>query len=81
MIDRKKYLEMCQYCSVFLKNKRREEIPNDFLVIHNGSTYYPMSYSVSFDENGKTIHKVKIHDMKANSMIECLLSQIELKEN
>lgn len=80
MIDRKKYLELCQFCSSFLKTQKPDEIPGKYLVSYDGLDYYPVSYILEFDEYGIPVHKCIIHDIKANSHIKCLLSKIELKE-
>lgn len=80
MIDRKTYLEMCQICAVIIARDGIMEIPRNLLVKYKGIEYYPVSYSLSFDENGKPEHRATFHDLKANSISGCLLSELEKVE-
>lgn len=41
-------------------------------------TQYPVSYSL--DGNGKAEHRAIFHDLKANSISGCLLSELEKVE-
>ena len=80
MIDRKTYLEMCQACAVVVARNGLSEIPQNLLVKHKGIKYYPVSYTMSFDENGNAQHSATFHDLKANSISGCLLSELEKVE-
>lgn len=81
MMDRKTYLEMCQACSVFVARNGKDQIPDSLLVEYNGHCYYPISYSLSFDKDGNTIHRATLHDLHANSINGCLLTELSKKEN
>ena len=80
VIDRKTYLEMCQMCAVIIARDGVPQLPRNLLVKHNGIEYYPISYSLSFDGNGKAEHRAIFHDLKANSISGCLLSELEKVE-
>ena len=80
MIDRKIYLQMCQMCAVVIARDGASKIPRNLLVKYNGIEYYPISYSLSFDENGRAEHRATFHDLKANSVNGCLLSELERAE-
>jgi hypothetical protein len=45
----------------------------------DGIGYYPIEYRLGFDGEGKSVHRAVLHDMKANSIINCSLE--EVKEN
>lgn len=68
MIDRKKYIEMCQRNSVSPKSE---------VVLYNGARYYPVFYKMWFDDRGQIKNVAHLMDEKANSRIEVLLSDIE----
>ena len=79
MIERKIYLEMCQAVSVILGNRTANEIPESLMVVYDGHDYYPLAYSLSFDNNGNAVHRAMLHDRYANSINGCLLSELNLK--
>ena len=67
MIERRKYLEMCQRNSVE---------PNSVTVSYNGVRYFPFGYEMRFDEKGNTKNIAVIKSMKANSVIYARLDSI-----
>jgi hypothetical protein len=69
-VERKRYLELCQ---------RNAVQPKSVVVWFDGIGYYPIEYRLCFDNTGKTIHRAVLHDIKANSVINCPLE--EVKEN
>ena len=77
-MDRTEYLNMCQKVSTLKKGLYgvRENVPPDLLVKHNGVVYYPQAYELAFD-NGKTIHKAILHNLKANSISYVDLAKVE----
>lgn len=79
MIDRKTYLEMCQAVAVILGNRTANEIPESLMVVYDCHDYYPLSYSLSFDQSGNAVHRATLHDRYANSINGCLLSELNLK--
>ena len=77
MIERKTYLEMCQKVSVIPSGvfRIKQNVPDDLKVVHNGIAYYPISYTLSFD-NGRPTHTATLHDLKANSIINANLETV-----
>lgn len=83
-MDRKQFLELCQKCSVLPDGTLRvkQNVPDDCKVIFDGIVFYPVAYKISFSNDGKPQHIAIIHDLKANSVVECDLNKIKLfKEN
>lgn len=80
-MDRKLYLELCQKVSILNNGvcNIKENVPKEFKVVYNDIVYYPVAYELSF-ENGQTIHKAILHDLKANAIIECNLERVEKYE-
>lgn len=58
------------------KGDLRINLPNDYKVMFRGITYYPQSYEMSFDVDGNPINLAVLHDLKANSIVRCLLEQV-----
>lgn len=81
MIDRRTYLEMSQAVSVILARGGKQNIPESLLVVLDGIKYYPLSYSLSFDGDGNAVHRAVLHDLHANSINGCLLSELNFFEN
>lgn len=76
MIDRTKYLQMCRDCAMLsVKNN----VPDNLLVMYGGIEYYPVSYTLAFENTGATRHIATIHDLKANCVHGVLLKDIETK--
>ena len=77
MIERKKYLEMCQMVSVLPSGVFgiKQNVPDDLKVVHNGIAYYPISYKLSFDK-GQPVHTAILHDLKANSITNVNLGKV-----
>lgn len=82
MIDRKKYLQMCQRCSALPNGicGIKESVPDNLKVVYDGIVYYPQAYKLSFDNKGQTIHTAILHDLKANSITKCKLERVEKYE-
>ena len=71
-IDRSEFLQMCQRCVFELSRQGK----SDAVVLHSGALYYPIAYSIGFDSNGNPLHKAVLKDLKANSLVECPLSDV-----
>lgn len=67
MIERKRYLELCQKSSVDRGSVK---------VLYDGSEYFPHSYRLWFDKQGNTCHGAILRDIRANSIIECRLQDV-----
>lgn len=79
MIDRKKYLEMCQACTVIVENKSAD-LPDCLLVKVDGIKYRPVGYYLGFDKQGNTVHKAVVKDLKADCTVICELEKVEAVE-
>ena len=55
----------------------KENVPDELKVIYNGIAYYPVSYELSFDDKGNSIHTAILKDLKANSLLYCELENIK----
>ncbi len=76
-MDRAEFLEMCKAVSVLpsgvcgIKNA-----PPELRVKFSDMTFYPIGYKLSFVK-GKPHHTAILHDLKANSVLECNLLKVE----
>ncbi len=83
-MERNLFLNMCRQCSMI---KTRGQfgialnVPDGLRVIYQGIEYYPCAYELSFDKNGDTIHRVILHDLKANAVVHAPLSWVSKKED
>lgn len=80
-MDRTEFLKICQRVSILNNGvcDIKQNIPDEFKVIYDEIVYYPIGYELSF-ENGKTIHKAILHDLKANSINYAKLERVEKYE-
>ena len=76
-MDRTKFLEICQRVSILNNGvcNIKQNVPDDLKVIYNDVVYYPVAYELSF-ENGQTVHKAILHDLKANSITNANLERV-----
>lgn len=70
-MERKRYLELCQ---------RNAVQPKSVVVWLDGIGYYPIEYRLGFDKEGKSVHSAVLHDLKANSIINCPLEGVKESE-
>ena len=77
-MDRAEFLEMCRRVAVLksgvcgIKNT-----PPTMWVKFNDMTFYPIGYQLTFTKDGKPKHTAILHDLRANSIIECDLLKVE----
>lgn len=77
-MDRLEFLEMCKMVSLLpSKLLGIKDAPEELRVIYDGMAFYPVAYKLSFDNKGKTVHTAILHDLKANSVIQCDLLQVK----
>lgn len=74
-MDRTEYLNLCKKVSVL-----QPHIPEECLVEYDGTIYYPQAYQLSFVK-GETIHIAILHDISANSIVNCSLDSVSLPSN
>lgn len=51
-------------------------IPCHLIIQHNGVSYYPVSYTLSYD-TGIIKHTATLHDMRQNSVVSVDLTTLE----
>ena len=66
-MERKRYLELCQKYAVGYNAR----------VLYNEIEYFPYRYELSFDNQGKCIHRAILKDINANSIIYCKLKDVK----
>ena len=71
-MERKRYLELCQQNAIK---------PKSVFVCFENTKYYPVEYRLCFDINGETVNRAVLQDTKANSIVNCLLKEVEEYEN
>ncbi len=81
-MDRNEYIEMCRVCSILPKSVYEipKSIRKDQAVMCDGSYYYPKSYTIQFNHNGKIMHIATLHSLTANSEISVDLSKVKKVE-
>ena len=83
MIERKKYLEMCQRVAILPSGVQnlKQNVPDNLKVVYDGIAYYPVSLDISFDKDGNVINTAILHSLTANSVIERNLKDVSVYEN
>ena len=77
-MDRLEFLEMCKMVSLLPGGILDiKDTPKELRVTYDGMTFYPIAYKLSFDNNGNTVHTAILHDLKANSIINCDLLKVK----
>ena len=77
-MERAEFLKLCQKVSTFpAMGGVINNIPENMLVKYATSVFYPVGYKLTFKE-GKPQHTAILHDLKANSVVECDLQKVRL---
>lgn len=78
-MEPKKYLKMCQKVAMLSDGifGTKQNVPDDLKVVYDGITYYPFERVAKFDKQGNLILSARLHDLKANCVIEALLNDVE----
>lgn len=71
-MERKEYLDLCRECAMTPNGSEMKR-----KVVSDGAIYYPYRYMLSFDRKGRAVYTAILHDLKANSLTDCLLEQVE----
>lgn len=66
-MERKEFLLICQ----------KNAIIGDELVTYDGVKYRPISYAIRFDKLGKAKHTAVLHSVKADSILNVNLEDVE----
>lgn len=77
-MNRTEYLKKCQMVSMYRydKYKIRGNIPTELLVKFNEIAYYPIEYTLGFN-NGIMQHRAILMDLNTNSIIHAKLENVE----
>lgn len=67
MIERKRYLELCQKNAVY---------PDSVIVYYKGSKYYPISYLMWFDEKGRAQNSAILHSVSSRTHTQVKLLEV-----
>ena len=70
------YLKLCQRYKILSYGNK--EIPKEIIVQDNNIPYYPVSYELSFDGYGNTIHTAILKDIQANSLTRANLERVKM---
>lgn len=78
-MERNKYLELCKSCAMLPRqiNHTKQSIPTRLIVTCDSKQYYPIGYELTFDHSGNAVHIAYLHDLHANSVTKCKLSDVE----
>ena len=66
-MERKEFLLICQ----------KNAISGEELVTYGGVKYHPISYAIRFDKLGKAKHTAVLHSVKADSILDVSLEDVE----
>lgn len=76
-MDRAKFLDMCKRVAVLPKGIGGvKQTPPELHLKYNDMTFYPVGYKLTFAKDGKPSHTAILHDLKANSIVECDLLKV-----
>ena len=77
-MDRAEFLNMCKSVSVLPNGVGGvKNTPPKLWVKYKGMTFYPVAYKLTFSKTGNPLHIAILHDLKANSILECNLLKVE----
>lgn len=81
-MERTEFFKMAQKVAVYTKrcNDLSKPLLEDCIVLYNNIKYYPQYLKIGYDERGKVIDIAVLHDLKANSTIECELRKVTINE-
>ena len=76
-MDRAKFLEMCKRVAMIPNGiGGMKQVPPELHLKYSGVTFYPVGYTLTFTDEGKPSHTAILHDLKANSIIQCDLLKV-----
>lgn len=78
-MKRAEFLNMCQRVAVLPSGVFgiKLNVPQELLVEFKELNYYPCAYKLSFDKNGNVVHTAILHDLMANSVVQCDLHKVK----
>lgn len=76
-MDRKEFLEMCRSVAVLPSHPGGiKDTPPSLWVKCHDIGFYPLGYKLTYTNDGNPSHTAILHDLKANSILECDLSKV-----
>lgn len=77
-MDRTQFFKMAQKVAVYTNrcNNLSKPLLDDCIVVFNGIKYYPQYDKVGYDEKGEVLNIAILHDLRANSTVECDLEKV-----
>ena len=76
-MNRKEFLEMCRDVAVLPNGSGGiKDTPSSLWLKCQNAAFYPVGYKLTYTKEGKPLHTAILHDLKANSIIECDLSKV-----
>ena len=77
-MDRAEFLNMCKRVAMLPKGIGEvKKTPPELHLKYKDMTFYPVGYKLTFTSDGKPSHTAILHDLKANSILECDLLKVE----
>lgn len=82
-MERNEYLNLCKAVAKIPKGVAGiKAVPEHLWVVYDEIPFYPVSYTLSFNEQGEVVHLATMHDRRANSVKIGLLERVtRWKEN
>ena len=76
-MERLEFLELCKAVSMLKKGIQGiRNTPPTLWVEYEGIKFYPIGYKLTY-EKGIPKHTAIVHDLNANSVLECDLSKVQ----
>ncbi len=77
-MDRESFIDMCREVAVLPEGIGGvKKVPPELHLKYKGVTFYPVGYTLTFTKDGKPSHTAILHDLKANSILNCDLLKVE----
>ena len=82
-MERKKYLELCQKAAMLSDGLMgiKQNVPDELKVVVDGIAYYPLQRVTGFDGKGSLVLFARLHDIKANCVVECPIEKVKEYKN
>lgn len=76
-MDRTKFLELTRRVSMKSAMYRHPEFDDSEMVAYSGAKYLPIAYKLSFMGDGSVRHTAVLKDIKADSVVEARLDEVD----
>ena len=77
-MDRTKFLDICKRVAMLPDGIAGiKDTPPELHLKYKDMTFYPVGYKLTFTKDGKPSHTAILHDLKANSLLECDLLKVK----